>query len=89
MTDHDRRLADVERFLASMQPRPVRVARGHLSDEALTLADRILVAVGGCGALAACLVLVIGLKQVSENVTPSHAVHRYIPADIERLLAQR
>jgi|GEM_PF-3863616 len=86
MNEHDQRLADVESFLRRMQPREVNITP-PADDEPLTLADRILVTIGSCGALAACIIVAIGFMNFS-NAAPSSAPARPAWVDVEKMLAQ-
>ncbi len=87
MNEHDQRLADVEAFLRRMQPRAVNLTPPVAADEPLTLADRILVTIGSCGALAACIIVAIGFMNFS-NAAPSSAPARPAWVDVEKMLAQ-
>lgn len=85
MNEPEKRLADVETFLRRMQPRAVNITPP--ADEPLTLADRVLVTIGSCGALAACIIVAIGFLNFS-NAAPSSAPARPTWVDVQKMLAQ-
>jgi hypothetical protein len=95
----DERLEEIERHLRQLQPAPLPAtlaARVHneLPEERLTLGDRILTAVAGCGAIAACVIVGLIVWQLSMPAPPQPspsvlAAQQKLAAEYQQLLAAR
>jgi ferric-dicitrate binding protein FerR (iron transport regulator) len=95
----DERWEEIERELQRLRPAalPARLAerlREEPEEERLTIGDRVLAAVAGCGAMAACVIVGLLMWQLSLPAPPQPsasdlAARQKLAAEYQQLLAAR